>query len=97
MKTLHWLLMGILCIVLSACSSNDEPEAPYSGPWEIHYFESYVGIHNNSNEFEDWFNNHTQYFVEARFSNYSGSEKMYYTDYIELDDYKNYYGEIYWL
>jgi len=22
---------------------------------------------------------------------------MYYTDYIELDDYKNYYGDIYWL
>ncbi len=97
MKTLHWLIIDILCLILSACSSNDEPDAPYTGPWEIHYFESYVGLHNNSKEFEHWFNSHTQYFVEARFSNYTGTTQMQYTDYIELDDYKNYFGEIYWL
>lgn len=94
MKVLHWLIIGILCLVTSACGSDDEPEAPYTGPWEIHYFESWVGIHNNSPEFEEWFLNHTDCFVEFYFQN--GTQQGCYTDYIELNDYKNYCGEIYW-
>lgn len=95
MKTIHWLILGIICLVFTSCGSDDEPEAPYTGPWEIHYIESWVGIHNNSQEFEEWFLDHTDCFVEFYFNN--GTQQGYYTDYIELNDYKNYCGEIYWL
>lgn len=94
MKTIHWLLMGILCLFVSSCGS-DEPDAPYTGPWEISYLESYVGIHNNSQEFIDWFNQHTNDFEIAYFS--SRYENVCFDDYIELNDYKHYtMGEIYW-
>lgn len=95
MKTIHWLLMGILCLFATSCAS-DEPDAPYTGPWEIHYLESWVGLHNSTPEFEKWFLNHTDCFVEFHFSNKTGTYKGSYTDYIELNDYNQYMGEIYW-
>lgn len=86
--------MGILCLFVTSCGS-DEPDAPYTGPWEIHYVESWVGgFHNNSPEFELWFLNHTDCFVEFHFKN--GNTEGYYTDYIELNDYKKDCGLIYW-
>lgn len=94
MKTIQLFLLGTLCMLATSCGSN-EPDAPYSGPWEIHYCESRVGgFHNNSPEFEVWFLNHTDCFVEFHFQN--GNTQGYLTDYIELNDYKNDCGIIYW-
>ena len=94
MKAIHWIIMGILCLLATSCGS-DEPEAPYTGPWEICYAESYAGIHNSTQEFIDWFNAHTNDFEIAYFS--SRYENVCYDDYIELNDYKHYpMGEIFW-
>lgn len=96
MKALLVLIGGLLCLITSACGS-DELVTPYTGPWEIQYIESWEGIHNNSLEFEEWFQRHTDYFVEAYLSNKSGTSNYHYTDYIDPSDYKYYYGQIYWV
>lgn len=93
MKNYLLIAIGFLFLFISSCSS-DEPETPYTGPWEIFYEESYVGLHNNSPEFVDWFNAHTDCFVQAYFSN--PNSNMWYDDYILLDDYKNLCGDICW-
>lgn len=96
MKTLHWLIMGILCLVLPACSSNDEPDAPYTGPWAIGYYEEYSYMHNNSPEFVEWFNAHLECFVACKFI--KGNAIYTFDDYVELDDYNNYpQGYIEWI
>lgn len=96
MKTLHWILLGILCLVVSSCGSDDEPEVPYTGPWMVEYFEEYSYTHNNSPEFIKWFNDHIGCFVRCNFR--KGNSMFEFTDYVELDDYKNYpVGNIEWI
>lgn len=94
-KAIHLLLMGILCILATSCGS-DEPNAPYPGPWEVCYAESYSEIHNNTQEFIDWFNLHLNDFVVCKFV--KGDTYYQFDDYVELDDYKNYpIGYIEWI
>lgn len=96
MKTLHWLIMGILCLVLPACSSNDEPDAPYTGPWEVYYGETFWGIHNNCKDFNEWLANHKDCLVAAKFD-YPNGNSVEYTEYVTEEDYKEFYsGEIEW-
>lgn len=97
------LLIVMICLVISACStSTDEPSPEFTGPWKIIYYEEYHGIHNNSSEFEAWFNGNKEFFNAAQFSNYSGSSiiALYSSngDWIELEDYNKYYnGDIEWI
>ena len=71
------LLIGLLFVLVYSCSSSsDEPEQEYNGPWEIVYYEVYHGMHNNSIEFESWFNSHTEYFSAAQFLNVDGSKAL---------------------
>lgn len=94
MKNYLLIAIGFLFLFISSCSS-DEPETPYTGPWEIFYEESYVGLHNNSPEFVEWFNNHTDDFEIAFFRSYNVDAT--YSDYVELDDYKHFQmGDICW-
>lgn len=96
MKTIHWLLLGILCLFVTSCGS-DEPDAPYTGPWEIYYGESYWGIHNDSKEFNAWLADHKNCMVECVLYHLNGNSVQY-TDYITEDDYKDfYYGNIAWV
>lgn len=96
MKSLRWLTIGILCLICTSCGSDDEPDVPYTGPWEIEYYEEYSLIHNDSPEFESWFNSHLNDFQVCSF--WDGHSVYEYTDYVELDDYKNYHtGEILWI
>lgn len=89
------IIIGILSLLGSSCGS-DEPEPPYTGPWQVAYYEEYSYIHNESPEFIDWFNSHLDNFVECQF--YDGHNTYYYSDYVELDDYKNYHtGSILWI
>lgn len=98
-KILNSLL--ILCIaVLSSCSSShEEPEQPYTGPWEIYYDEYYYGLHNDSNEFVNWFESHNQFFHAAKFT--SGNFIWMFDSTSGkpiLDDYKEWYeGNIIWI
>lgn len=90
-----WLLLSVIAI-LSSCESHDEPEHPYTGPWEIAIDEYFYGIYNGSTEYIDWFNEHQQYIVGAKFikntvtTSISGNDVLY-------TDYKHYYeGSIAW-
>lgn len=96
MKTLHWLLMGIICLAFTACGSDDEPEEPYTGPWEIYYGESYCGIHNNCDGFNTWLSNHKDCLLRAKFYTPNGNS-VEYTEYVTEEDYTEFYsGEIEW-
>lgn len=92
------ILIGILCALLSACTSQDEPEVEYTGPWEIDYAEYYVGWHTNNPSFKTWFQQHTNNFESAEFSNYSQTQKVQYNkeagDWIEWDDYSKWFAGI---
>ena len=88
--------MGIVCLIVSACASDDEPESPYTGPWVIDYMEEYSYMHNDSPEFEEWFNAHLDCFAGCKFI--KGDSYYEFFDYVELDDYKNYpKGYIEWI
>lgn len=97
------LLIGLLFVLVYSCSSSsDEPEQEYNGPWEIVYYEVYHGMHNNSIEFESWFNSHTEYFSAAQFLNVDGSKALIIDspngECFELNNYDKYYnGEIEWI
>lgn len=96
MKTIHWLLIGIISLLASSCGSDDEPETPYMGPWVIDYIEEYRYMHNDSPEFVEWFNAHLDCFVYCKFM--KGNAYYEFDDYVELDDYKNYpKGYIEWI
>lgn len=100
MKHLIWI-MGVLCAILSSCTS-DEPISEYTGPWEIIYSEQFHGIHNSSDDFKEWFEEHYDFWYSARFASYSGNPtQIWYAsngDYIELEDYSKYYnGDIEWI
>lgn len=95
MKAIHRIIMGLLCLFVTSCGS-DEPDAPYNGPWVIVYDEEYSYMHNDSQEFVDWFNLHLNDFVGCKFVKGNTSYQFY--DYVELDDYKNYpIGYIEWI
>lgn len=95
MKSLHWFIGGILCLIASACGS-DEPEKPYTGPWEIYYEESYWGLHNNSNEFNTWLAMHKEGLLAAKFSHLNGNSVLY-SEYVTEEDYSEFYsGDIAW-
>lgn len=44
-----------MMLILSACSSDDEPEPEYTGPWQIEYAEYYRGLHTSDPTFKVWF------------------------------------------
>lgn len=97
-KFLNWLLLLIIAIFPS-CGSNDEPEQPYMGPWEVYYYESYYGLHNDSPEFVNWFELHNQFFYSAMFIN-GNSQWMFdaTSDRPMLKDYAEWYeGNITWI
>lgn len=83
---------------LSSCSSSDEPEKEYTGPWAIIYEERYFKIHNESDAFKDWFTSHQDVFLSASlFDDWGKWEFTYKEDYPVWDDYTTYYrGHITW-
>lgn len=90
-----------IVLILSACSSDDEPEAEYTGPWQIIYDELYYGWTTRDSNFKDWFEAHLQDFECAEFRNASGENSAIYSkdngDWIEWQDYKIWYqGNIIW-
>lgn len=96
--TLSALLMAS---IFSACSSDDEPEPEYTGPWKIEYAENFRGLHTSNPDFKIWFQNHTNDFETADFVNYSHTQYVNYTkeggDWIEWADYSKWYeGLIDW-
>ncbi len=99
MKT-RLLILALLAIsLLSSCSnSSDEPNIPYIGPWIVMYDEDYYGIHNDSEEFNKWFEDHNKFFSEARFVNGLNSWSFdSSTDYPILEDYKHWFsGALIW-
>ncbi|WP_295729742.1 hypothetical protein [uncultured Muribaculum sp.] len=101
MKNILTLTTLICCLLLTACSSDDEPQAEYTGPWVVIYYESYHGMHNNSEEFMVWFQNHIGDFDAAIFEKSNGESWILQAsndDWIELNDYGNWYnGEIQWI
>ena len=50
-----YLIATALCLLLSACSSHEEPGDEYTGPWLIEFYEEFRGIHNDSEAFHSWF------------------------------------------
>lgn len=88
MNKLCYILTAILAWAFTSCG-NDEPKFEENKDWVIIYSEIYDRTHNNTPEFESWFNDHLQCFEEARFenamSNVSYSKKN--GDYIEWNDY----------
>lgn len=96
MKKSLRIIIGLICLTIFGCSSEDEPEAPYTGPWVVGYYEEYSYTHNNSSEFVDWFKDHLECFVGCKFI--KGNAQYEFYDYIELDDYDNYpIGYIEWI
>lgn len=92
----NWIILSALCLITSACDS-DEPEKPYTGPWEIYYGESYYGIHNNCDEFNTWFAAHENDFEVAKFT-YPNGDWVIISDYITKKDYSVFYsGDIAWI
>ena len=90
-----------IVLILSACSSDDEPEPEYTGPWEVVYDEQYIGWHTKAPNFKNWFQKHLQDFEDAEFRDASGSSGVIYTkengDWIEWQDYSKWYsGRIIW-
>ena len=88
-------------LILSACSSDDEPEPEYTGPWRIVYDEQYYGWSTKDPDFKKWFDAHQQDFEAAEFRNASGENRVIYEkengDWIEWQDYKIWYqGRILW-
>ena len=103
-KAVIYFLALFLLAITTACgsSSSDEPDNPeqeYTGPWEIVYYESYYGIHNETQEFQKWFDAHYKWFDSAKLVN--GDKTWIFTsqdDYIIWDDYKEWKkGEICWV
>lgn len=91
----------LMVLILSACSSDDEPEPEYTGPWQIEYAEYYRGLHTSDPTFKVWFQNHINNFENAEFTNYSQTKKTFYSredgDWIEWEDYSTWYeGAIEW-
>lgn len=67
MKTIYQII-GLLCLILTSCSSQeDEPDMSYKGPWHIMFVERFAYIHNDSEELNNWFYNHTNNWSEAQF------------------------------
>ena len=90
-----------MVLLLSACSTNDEPEPEYTGPWQIVYDEQYCGWSTKDPGFKKWFDVHLQDFEAAEFWDFSGEQRVIYTkengDWIEWQDYKTWYqGRILW-
>jgi len=84
-------------LILSACSSDDEPEPEYTGPWEIVYDESYYGLHNDSQDFREWFINHSQYLEAAQLQKLNGATWTITDKDFRLSDYDEWYsGRIRW-
>lgn len=71
------LLSTFAVLILSSCSNNDEPEPPYTGPWEIVYIEEYYGMHNDDPKFATWFNEHTHAFTYGDILWYNGTMETF--------------------
>lgn len=98
MKTLHLIIMGILCLFATSCGSDDEPEAPYSGPWAVIYMESFNLMHNTSDSFHKWFDEHYDDFDAASLEMSNGSSWTWQGDYILWTDYdKAIRGNVQWI
>lgn len=90
-----------MVLILSACSSDDEPEPEYTGPWQIVYDEAFYGWTTKDPTFKTWFDAHQQDFEAAEFRDASGETRIIYSkdngDWIEWQDYKTWYqGNIIW-
>lgn len=66
-----------MVLILSACSSNDEPEPEYTGPWIIGYYEDFYKMHTTNPEFPLWFNTHTDCFELGEIELYNGSTERF--------------------
>lgn len=100
-KRLHKLSALFMVLILSACSSDNEPEPEYTGPWQIVYNEQYYGWTTKDPNFKKWFDAHHQDFDVAEFRNASEEYRVVYSkengDWIEWQDYKKWYqGNIIW-
>lgn len=98
---MKWIFCGIICLLLSACSSSNDEPTEYTGPWEIAYSEYYYGVHTDNEDFITWFNNHTSHFEAAFFRSADNSVEFIllasYDNVVELYDYENWYsGDIHW-
>lgn len=99
MKWLYSIVMAITALSFTSCG-EDEPEYEQNGDWIVSYTEIYDNTHNDSQEFEVWFNNHLQYFQRAEFSNATSlvSYSKDNGDYIEWQDYSKWMrGSILWV
>lgn len=78
MNKLLKLSAFLMIFFLSACSTDDEPEPEYTGPWSIAYYEEFYMMHTNNSDFPSWFNTHTEDFVEGRIERYNGAMDIFY-------------------
>lgn len=99
MKNIAYYILLIITFALTSCKdSSDEPDNICSGPWEIYLLEEYYGLHNNSAEFQEWFNEHQKYITRAKFGNWDNSNVWYVEgNDVLLSDYSWYSGNIEWL
>lgn len=60
MKRISGLILYILCLVLTSCGADDEPESLYTGPWEVTF--SHLGLgaiaSDDNSGFEEWAESH---------------------------------------
>lgn len=68
-----------MVLFISSCSSDDEPESEYTGPWQIEYMEIYCGWNTQDPNFKNWFDAHLQDFEYAEFQNSSGLKRATYS------------------
>lgn len=62
------LIFCVLCLLLASCTSHEnEPDMTYNGPWRVVFYEEFIQLHNNSEDFNEWFNQHSDYLSAAQF------------------------------
>lgn len=88
-------IICFLCLLLSSCDSHsEEPELGDKGPWRVIFYEEFVQIHNNSNEFKIWFDNHAEYLSTAKFLINKDNSK-YVWEYPSKENVEEYYSVSY--
>lgn len=77
MKQILAITSLFLTLLFTSCSSKDEPEPVYNGPWVIEYYESFYMMHTDNPDFQTWFNNHTKDFSAGRIIWFNGTEHRF--------------------
>lgn len=100
MKKLTYLFSIILLCCLSSCAeSSEEPEMQYTGPWRIVFDEDFTQIHNDSEEFSDWFQMNYEYLWDACFLVNDSGYEWEYPQHDKVKEYysKSYCGKVRWI